>query len=287
MLGMKLSVVIGTYNQKEVLKKTLESLFRQTLSPALYEIQLIDSSSIDGTDKMIEGLKPPCRFDYVRVENQGKAGARNFGIKKSIGEIIFLTDADMAADANLLQEHLAAHGIKENASFEGITINPDGKPYIKARLKPFQKLGWNYFLTGNLSIRKKHLIEAGLFDEGFKDYGWEDIELGYRLSQMKLPLYYLPSAGNRHNHPVSDAMMLDRKFAMGASAARFYRKHPALEVKIFLGMNPLAMLIFRILKKWPWLSEFIRQRGNKTSFYRYLSEEYQYRLGLEEGLLNL
>lgn len=283
---MKLSVVIGTHNQRHVLKKTLESLFHQTLSPELYEIQLIDSSSIDGTDKMVEELRPTCRFDYVRVENKGKAAARNIGIKKATGEIILLTDADMVADPKLLEEHLLAHEKKENASFEGLTINPDGKPYIRERFRARKKLKWSYFLTGNLSIRKAHLIEAGLFDENFKGYGWEDIELGYRLHQMKIPLYYLPSAVNHHDHPVSKEGMVERKFEMGKSAALFYKKHPNFGIKMFIGINPLAMSIYHFIKKRPPLLEFVRRKALTSRFYQYVLEEYQYRLGLEEGCQN-
>jgi glycosyltransferase involved in cell wall biosynthesis len=281
---MKLSVVIGTYNQKHVLQKALESLFHQTLSPELYEIIVIDSSSGDGTDKMVEALKPTCRFDYQRVVNNGKTAARNLGIKQSKGELIFLTDADMIADPKLLEQHLMAHIIKKNASFEGLTINPDGKPYIKARLRPFQKIKWAYFLTGNLSIRKTALVEAGLFDENFKGYGWEDIELGYRLSRMGVRLYYLPSAVNRHDHPVTNEDMVERKYQMGKSAALFYKKHPNYWIKMFLGMNPLAMAVFSFINKRPALQEKIRRRAAGSAFYQYLLEEYQYRLGLTEGL---
>lgn len=281
---MKLSVVIGTYNQRHVLRKALESLFHQTLSPEMYEILLVDSSSIDGTDKMIEELQPTCRFDYLRVENHGKAAARNFGIKKARGEIILLTDADMIANERLLEEHLLAHAKKINGSFEGLTINPDGKPYIHARLRALQKIKWSYFLTGNLSIRKNTLIEAGLFDEQFKGYGWEDIELGYRLCQMKTPLFYLPSAVNFHDHPVTKEAMVKRKFDMGESAALFYLKHPNFGIKMFIGMNPLAMAIFHFLKKRPSLLEYIQRKINTFPFFQYIFEEYQYRLGLEEGL---
>ncbi len=281
---IKISVVIGTYNQQAVLKKTLESLFHQTLSPELYEIQLIDSSSFDGTDKMIEGLNPTCRFDYVRVENQGKAAARNIGIHKASGEIILLTDADMIAKPGLLEEHLHAHERPENACYEGLTINPDGKPYIRARLRPYQKLAFSYFLTGNISIRKQTIVTAGLFDENFKGYGWEDIELGYRLKKMGVPLFYLPSAENFHDHPVSVEGMIERKFEMGKSAALFLRKHPNFEVRMFIGMNPLAMGIFHFIKIHPSLLEQIRHKTARSKFYRYLLEEYNYRLGLEEGL---
>jgi glycosyltransferase involved in cell wall biosynthesis len=281
---MKISIVIGTYNQRAVLKKTLLSLFHQTISPELYEIQLVDSSSIDSTDKMIEELKPTCRLDYLRVENRGKAYARNVGINKAAGEIILLTDADMVAEPRLLEEHLLAHEKKKSASFEGLTINPDGKPYIQARLRPLQPLKWAYFLTGNLSISKQTMVNAGLFDENFKGYGWEDIELGYRLHQMRIPLYYLPSAINHHNHPVSREGMVERKFEMGKSAALFYKKHPNFAIKIFIGINPLAMGIFHFIKKHPSVLKMISAKGPASKFYQYLLEEYQYRLGLEEGL---
>ena len=284
---MKISVVIGTYNQKHVLEKALASLFHQTLSPELYEIQLIDSSSADGTDALVAGLKPTCRFDYVRVENKGKTAARNLGIKKAAGGIIFLTDADMIADSKLLETHLLAHEKKANTCFEGLTINPDGQPYIKALLWPGKKLKWAYFLSGNLSIRKPTLVEAGLFDENFKGYGWEDIELGYRLSGMKVPLFYLPAAINYHDHPVSGADLVERKFQMGRSAALFYKKHPNFTIRLFLGLNPLAMGIYYFIKKHPALLAAIRERTSRSGFFQYLLEEYQYRLGLTEALSKL
>lgn len=43
---------------------------------------------------------------------------------------------------------------------------------------------WMAFLTGNLSIRKDLILQAGAFDEEFIHYGYEDWELGYRLYKM-------------------------------------------------------------------------------------------------------
>jgi len=282
---IKISVVIGTYNQKDTLKKVLESLFKQILIPQLYEIVVVDSFSTDGTDALIESLAPsPCSLNYIRQENRGKPAARNRGIEEAQGEIIFLTDADMVADIHLLQEHLRAHDKYENAAFEGQTVNPDGKPYIKEKLRSGQKLKWSYFLSGNLSAKKKTLIEAGLFDKNFTGYGWEDIELGYRLHQMKIPLYYLPQAVNYHNHPVSEEDLLKRKHEMGKSAAHFYKKHPNLEIKYFLGMNPLAMGIYNLIKAQPRLKKYVEDQAPHSPFYNYLLSEYLYREGLMEGL---
>ncbi|OGC03833.1 hypothetical protein A2276_08280 [candidate division WOR-1 bacterium RIFOXYA12_FULL_43_27] len=271
-----LSVVIGTFNQKDSLKLVLESFTKQTYKD--FEIIVVDSSSTDGTEEIVrtEQCSVPT-LQYIRQENNGKTAARNRGIKEAKGEIILLTDADMIADSQLVEEHIKAHKKYNNACFEGTTFNFLKKgsdavePYIKQKLRAGQKLKWAYFLSGNLSIKKETLIKAGMFDEDFKSYGWEDIELGYRLHKMKIPLYYLPSAKNYHYHFVTDNDMVKRKYNMGKSAAIFYKKHPNFEIKMFLGMNPLAMGIYRFLKKYP--------RFLKLS--QYLREEFEYRKGLE------
>ncbi|MFH1542572.1 MAG: glycosyltransferase family 2 protein, partial [bacterium] len=88
-----ISVVIGTYNQKETLKMVLVSLMNQSIPLEEYEIIVVDSSSTDGTAEMAGEFK----VKYIRVENKGKSAARNKGIAEAKGEIILLTDADMIA----------------------------------------------------------------------------------------------------------------------------------------------------------------------------------------------
>lgn len=272
---IKLSVVIGTFNQKETLKLTLESYYKQTLSPNLFEVIVVDSSSTDGTADMIRALPPPpFSLKYLCVPNKGKPSARNLGIDQAVGAIILLADADMLAGPNLLKEHLIAQELKP-ASYEGMTINPDTKPYIKEKVKPGQKLKWSYFLSGNLSLSRDSLVKAGKFDEAFTSYGWEDIELGYRLSLMGVPLYYLPSAINYHNHETSDEDILQRKYAMGQSAAIFLKKHPNQTIRYYLGLNPIANFIYKFLKRHPRIVKHLS---------KYFREEYNYRAGLESKL---
>jgi len=287
---MKISVVIGTYNQKDSLKLVLKSFFKQSLAADDYELVVVDSFSTDGTDQMVESLKPTCRLNYLRRENKGKAAARNFGVSQAKAEIILLTDADMIADPDLLKEHVQLHEKKPNVSIEGVTLNlkkeipvdklapchPEVEPYIKQRLKNGQKLKWSYFLSGNLSLTKKAFEEAGGFDENFSVYGWEDIELGYRLSKMGVKLIYSPDAINYHYHFVGSEDMQKRKYNMGQSAAYFYKKHPNFEIKMFLGMNPVAMSAFNFLKNHPKLLAKIKNQ--------YILEEYQYRMGLTDNL---
>jgi len=287
---MKISVVIGTYNQKGTLKTVLESFSKQTLAASEFEIVVADSSSNDGTDSMVKSLNLPYQLNYLRLENKGKAYARNQAVENAKAEIILLTDADMVADPNLLAQHVALHEKHGDVAIEGVTLNlkkelsadelapdsPDVEPYIKQKLKPEQELKWSYFLSGNLSLRKQTFIEAGAFDEKFSVYGWEDIELGYRLKKMKIKLIYAPKAINYHFHFVTGQDMLKRKYNMGQSAAYFYKKHPNFEIKMFLGMNPRAMGIFYLLRTFPSLLKRIKNQ--------YILEEYQYRLGLTKEL---
>ncbi|MFC1568365.1 glycosyltransferase family 2 protein [Candidatus Margulisiibacteriota bacterium] len=184
--------------------------------------------------------------------------------------------------------HIETHENLGDVAVEGITYNlnqriniedlnpqhPDVEPYIKQKLKPLARLKWAYFLSGNLSIQKSTFIEAGGFDENFGVYGWEDIELGYRL--RKLPLIYIPQAINYHYHFVTDQDMLKRKYDMGRSAAYFYKKHSDLAIGLFLGINPLAMGVFFFLRLLPWLRSRIKNQ--------YLLGEYNYRLGLTDEL---
>jgi len=284
------SIIIGTYNQREILKRTLESIFNQTTSPDKYEIILVDSLSDDGTDQMVEQLTPTCRLDYIRQENKGKVVARNRAIRESHGKFILLTDADIPAEKNWIEEHLKYQKLFKNVALAGQTIRLRSPGVTDTELpnkfKHLQKLPWSYFLTGNLSIPKETIVEAGLFDENFKEYGWEDIELGYRLHNMGIPLRFLPTALNHHLHPVAKKDFLNIMYKMGKSAIIFYRKHPNLQIKYYLGLNPIAMGIHSLIQKMPRLKQFIGKRAPGSPFYQYLLEQYYYLSGAKEALAN-
>lgn len=284
------SIIIGTYNQKEILKKTLEACFKQTYPADKYEIILVDSMSTDGTDHMIESLKPTCRLDYIRQENQGKVNARNRAIREARGKFILLTDADIIPEIDWVEQHIANQKKYKDCALAGQTIRLRSEHVtdteLPTKFKPLQKIPWSYFLTGNLSIRKDTIIRAGLFDENFKEYGWEDIELGYRLHKMGVPLRFLAAALNHHIHPVSPENFVNIMFKMGKSAIIFYRKHPNLQIKLFLGLNPIALGIHWLIHRNHWLLRFIERRAPQSKFWQHILEQYFYLSGATEALSN-
>ncbi|HKB88280.1 MAG TPA: glycosyltransferase family 2 protein [Patescibacteria group bacterium] len=97
-----ISVIIPTYNEKEVLEKCIESLGYQTEKD--FEIIVIDDGSRDGTDEILINLKKTISiFHFFKQNHKGAGAARNFGVKNSKGEILVFVDADMTFDKNFLR----------------------------------------------------------------------------------------------------------------------------------------------------------------------------------------
>ncbi len=281
---------MGSLNQKEILAKVLAEYEKQSLNFSQFEVIVIDSSSTDGTVEFFKKYKPDFSFKFITQANQGKAAARNRGVKEARGKYIIITDSDMIPDKSFIKEHLNALNQAEfPCCFEGLTFNMSRlvypvdnryiSPYIRKNYKNNSKLGWYYFLSGNVSLPKDLFLDAGGFDEDFKNYGWEDIELGYRLSKKGVPLHYLKTAVNYHYHIVSYKDALIRNIDKGASAKVFLEKYP--ELKYFLGINPLSKLLYKTAAGNKLASRYLNNPGNISNrFIRWLYSEYFYLKGL-------
>jgi GT2 family glycosyltransferase len=93
---------------------------------------------------------------------------------------------------------------------------------------------FNFFYTSNISIPRAMLSELDVvFEEDFSTYGWEDIELGYRLSARGMKLMFNKDAIARHYHPMDVKAFLKRQLCVGRASRVFLKKHP--ELAGFLG----------------------------------------------------
>jgi len=87
------SVVIPTYNRKELLIEALKSVFKQTYSNL--EIIVVDDGSEDGTKEALGGFRKYPNFRYLLLHHNGYPGlVRNRGISESNGEYIAFLDSD-------------------------------------------------------------------------------------------------------------------------------------------------------------------------------------------------
>lgn len=91
----KVSIIIPIYNCEEYLKECLESVLKQTYSPNLIEVIMINDGTKDNSDKICEEYNDKYGWIFIdRKENKGLAYTRNEGIKCSSGDFIMFLDSD-------------------------------------------------------------------------------------------------------------------------------------------------------------------------------------------------
>lgn len=232
-----LTVVIPTFNRAGVLKKALDAYSVQSASRLIRELIVVDDGSKDNTKSVVEEVSGKCGFDvrYVRQPNSGPAVARNVGIREARAEIILFTDSDIVPERDLVSQHMRWH--RENPADSVAVLGYVTWPQEPRRPTPFMKwlgehgalfayrelrnkreINYRYMYACNLSFKANFLRAHGQFNEEFKTAAWEDIELGYRLSQAGLRLLYNRDAVAYHHQFFTFGDV--RRKAEGNSAAR-------------------------------------------------------------------
>jgi glycosyltransferase involved in cell wall biosynthesis len=87
----KVTVVIAAYNAERFVRKTLDSVFAQSLENI--EVVVVDDGSTDSTPAIIRSYLDP-RLVVLRQKNGGVSIARNAGLKIARAPYIFFLDAD-------------------------------------------------------------------------------------------------------------------------------------------------------------------------------------------------
>ncbi|BAQ61375.1 glycosyl transferase [Geminocystis sp. NIES-3708] len=266
---MFFSVVIPTYNRLPILQKCLLALENQQFNPNLvtdYEIVVVDDGSTDETISWLTTQKALLSHVKFYTQNhKGAAAARNLGVEKAQGDWIIFIDSDLIVTSSFLQAHSQtlnseATSLNNDLIFTyGAVINtcnfddPTSEPY---KITDFSAA---YFATGNVAIAKKWLLKAGLFDTMFRQYGWEDLELGIRLKKLGLKLIKCPQAVGYHWHPAFNIeqipKLIEQEIQRGRMGVLFYKKHPTYEVKMMIQMTWLHKLLWGILSLGGTLNE--------------------------------
>ncbi len=298
---MVLSVVIPTFNRAAILQECLDAVLHQDLPHNDYEIIVVDDGSTDETLKVLERYAAKHKnVRSFRQKNQGQGIARNLGIEHAQGNIVVMIGDDIIVKESFLSEHLRyhlRHG-KENEAVLGLTlwhpklhITPfmkwltngstvfgrfGGHQFAYEKLEGKTEADYNFFYTSNISL-KRSLLDKYPFDPSFSGYGWEDIELGYRLYLREgLKLYYNPDAVGYHDHVMTEASLEDRMRNIGRSAWIFHKRYPELH-KV---PGTLKRFVFHLLS-FPLVVRFFKL-VNHNFYYYCLSKKY-FLLGLKEG----
>ncbi|MGE5484714.1 MAG: glycosyltransferase family 2 protein [Ignavibacteriales bacterium] len=322
------SLVLPSYNIGSLLELNLCSLYRQDYPSTRYEVIVVDDSSTDGTQVMLETIDPP--FDLKTVHTGGSAGrarSRNLGASHADGEIIIFCDGDTLqppgfvrshADLQSGHDHVVASSLPlhyalvythyfsrfsplqksilyrldpslKGSSRDGRIVSRErvmddfesvrGLTWFPAWFKEFEELArvfgsfdaipssWMSFVTRNVSISKTLFEASKGFDEGFRRWGLEDWELGYRLKGLGARFACEKAVINYHQeHPVDDR---SRGQSNRENFAYFCEKHDSPEVYLFgdvcfpapgraLDLVAYNMIVdqYTRVREWPGLQGF-------------------------------
>lgn len=152
----KLSIIILSYNTKDLLKNCLISVIKN--SPYFTEIIVVDNGSTDSSVELIKNFKKKLKnknIDFkiiLNKKNLGFAKGNNQGIKVASGDYIMLLNADtivLPKTINKLVDYLKKSSNKVAVS--PLLIFSDGRPQIDYYMR-FPNL-WQIFLYHNPLIR--------------------------------------------------------------------------------------------------------------------------------------
>jgi glycosyltransferase involved in cell wall biosynthesis len=225
-----------------LLVKALGALVGQSLDNDAFEVVVIDDGSSDGTREVVDRFAGLLAVRYARQQSSGVASARNHGLFLSRGEIVIFLDDDDVADTSLLKAHLGAHRRfpDPNVAILGYTdlavdaansflmrhiTGVAGQQLFSYESMPDQGvLRFTEFWGGRVSVKRTWLIQHEVFDPQF-DFGYEDVELGYRLTRHGLNVRFEPRARSTMIRTLTLRGLLQRARMQGRSIAKAFVTH--------------------------------------------------------------
>ncbi len=108
----RVDVLIAMRNEAEHILSCLKSLARQSYSPELYQVYILDDRSGDNSASLVSKfIQSHANFHLLSIKEDahglsGKMNALAQGLKQSNGEIILITDADCIVPESWIATHV-------------------------------------------------------------------------------------------------------------------------------------------------------------------------------------
>jgi len=240
----EITVVVPTQGRRATLEGVLGALGASTgVESNAFELIVVTDADGPGPERvapLIEALAYPVR--HLRAEREGVSAKRNVGWRAARSAIVLFLDDDVVPVPSLLKAHLGEHRMHPEPDSAvlglvrwapGLRITPfmrwldDGMQFEYASIEG-AIAGWGHFYTANVSVKRELLARVGGFDEECFPFGYEDLDLGLRMRDAGMRLYFCPRAlGDHHREPT-----LEEWRARMAQIARmeraFVAKHPSV-----------------------------------------------------------
>lgn len=233
------SIIVPSYRGVARLPALLDSLAAQeTGSPAFEVIVVIDGID-DGSVALVEAEDRVDTRHILFPENRGRVAALNAGLDAARGDVLIRCDDDLVVPPGYVSGHVRSHGGADPVAVVGPTIDVhDGSAYARAYGEDAAHRSHDFQLTrpadqtwrlwaASCSVDRATAERIGGYDPRYRAYGWEDVDYGYRLHAVGIPIIVEPAVTAEHHGPARSASARASKaYASGEARALFAELHP-------------------------------------------------------------
>ncbi len=263
---LDLSIVIASYNTKDLLENCLQSLFEHT-KDIEFEVWVVDNNSSDGSIEMVKREFPQVKL-IENKDNLGFAKANNQAIGRSNSRYVLLLNSDTTLVDNSLK--LMISFLDERLAIGALgcsLIRPDGKlqsigrgSILLGRNKP---KAVNWVEGACLMLRREALEEVGYLDENFFFYS-EDMDMCVRIRKGGWKVFSLPQAKVVHYGGGSSKNINSRLTIEGYKSGYYYceKHYGEFVLKLYKGIA-LFDLELR-MKYWGLVRRFSKGRREEA-----------------------
>lgn len=253
MAKIDLSIIIVSFNTKEITKNCLDSINRSLINSKIkYEIIVVDNNSHDGSKEMLEKYsqdKKNHTFYFQTNDNLGFGKGNNFGVKKSRGKYLLLINSDTIVlgrsiekmfyfylknekkvhflgpkllNADLTPQPSACHFFTLPVVFASLLLKGDYWGLTRFSPEKFKKVDW---VSGACILTKKsYYNKLDGFDKNIFMY-MEEVDLLYRAKKIGLNTFFYPEAKIIHLGSASSGGKTFPILQVYKGFIFFYKKH--------------------------------------------------------------
>jgi len=211
MSGVRLSVIIPTFNRVPILLQTLHKIFSPEIDFDREKMEVIVVN--DGTQDIsfLLDLFAGCPLRVIKNRGRGAASARNTGASHAQGEMLLFQDDDILPTEGYFQRHMSVCEKYPNSISVANCLYPE-ELIAKVSHQPFgrYRLKYEYDWKKRLDLKgledglyaidsvasfscimhKSTYLDLGGYNESFPYAGCEDAEFAYRARKKGYTLIF-------------------------------------------------------------------------------------------------
>jgi GT2 family glycosyltransferase len=304
-----LSVVVASYNTRELLRQCLSTL-RSATAAISSEIIVVDNSSEDGTAVMVASDFPDVTL-LANPTNEGFARANNRALKAARGRFILLLNPDTLVPPDTIRplvEFLRGH---PEVGMVGCRVDrPDGRldeackrsfptplsafarllaldRLLPKRLGSYSRLGddpagryeVDAVVGAFMLLRRETIDDVGGLDEDYFMFG-EDIDWCYRVKQRDWKIWYVGDRSIVHHKGAATRREPQRmNYHFHRAMFLFHRKHLVDRYPFFVNWLVYTGITLRYAARSAW--NLIARRGAEAGLRPTEAARLELRYGLE------